>query len=132
MLQHRHIHMFGTVWFRNPPVNEQTGNDYLIGLVKAINMNVLAGPYSVTCTSEGNEGVTGAIVLEFSHASFHSWHMLPKPFLTFDVYSCANFEEILVINHIDKFFGINDISYSLFDRTDGKNELLEFYTSIEE
>ena len=81
--EHNHLHMLGTAWVRKPPITVEQADEFLKTLVSKIGMSVLMGPYSINCTDIGNEGITGAIVLSFSHASFHCWSEVENPFMTF-------------------------------------------------
>jgi S-adenosylmethionine/arginine decarboxylase-like enzyme len=111
-----HLHMLGKAYLKNPPVNVEAANAWLETLVERINMKILMGPYSVDCQTVGNEGVTGAVVIETSHATFHCWHMVEKPFFMFDVYSCVEYDPKVVLGLIDEHFGLIDSSYMLIDR----------------
>lgn len=111
-----HIHMLGRAYLDNPPLTAAEGDAWLKDLVTAIEMETLAGPYSIRCDVIGNEGVTGVILLTTSHASFHCWHMAERPFMTFDVYSCREFSTEAVIDSMS-VFSPNEIQYTVYDRS---------------
>ena len=113
-----HIHLLGKAYLRNPPVDEQSANDWLLDLVATIEMKVLIGPFSIHCETLGNEGVTGAVVIETSHCSGHFWHKVERPFVTFDVYSCVNFSPETVLKNLHKHFDVEVCEYALIDRND--------------
>lgn len=117
-LDHRHIIV--TAFVTNPPMTVEQGEDWLRRLVKLVDMEILMDANAIYCEDLGNEGVTGVVGLTTSHASFHSWHDEPRPFMNFDLYSCRFFQVEDVLRHLDEF-GANECSYLLIDRNDGKN-----------
>lgn len=124
MLDHKH--MLGKAFLRNPPRTVEIANEWLTKLVDLIDMKILMGPYSIDCQTLGNEGVTGVVVIETSHASFHCWHAVEKPFLMFDVYSCVDFDPETVRAHIHEYFDIEWIDYGVFDRNDGVKQIAAY------
>ena len=110
-----HRHMVGKVIVSNPPHTAEEGTAWLRELVDKIDMKVLIEPKSVVCNTFGNEGVTGIVCLETSHASFHSWSEIDEPFINFDVYSCAHFEAETIIKHFERFSPIA-FNYVIIDR----------------
>lgn len=77
------------------------------------------GPYSKYLDVEGNRGVTGIVVIETSHISFHCWDEVSPALIQMDVYSCKNFDPNRVINALLKF-GLE--SYDILN-IDRNNEL---------
>lgn len=63
-------------------------------IVQTVQMTPMCEPQIFYCDTEGNEGLTGFIVIETSHISFHWWST--TGLLQFDVYSCADFDTQLV------------------------------------
>lgn len=110
-----HRHMVGKVIVSNPPRTAEEGTAWLRELVDKIDMKVLIEPKSVVCNTFGNEGVTGIVCLETSHASFHSWSEVDEPFINFDVYSCAHFDAETIIEHFERFSPIA-FNYVIIDR----------------
>ena len=98
-----HRHMVGTVFVSRPPLTAEEGEQWLRDLVEKIGMKILIEPQAVVCNTFGNEGVTGIVCLETSHASFHSWSSVEKPFINFDVYSCKHFDAETVLEHFAEF-----------------------------
>ena len=78
-------------------------------------MKILIHPEVVYCKDDGNEGLTGIVGLTTSHASFHIWSEVEKPFINFDVYSCKTFNPDDVINHL-KQFGLLEYNFKMIDR----------------
>lgn len=95
--------MVGTVFVSRPPLTAEEGEQWLRDLVEKIGMKILIEPQAVVCNTFGNEGVTGIVCLETSHASFHSWSSVEKPFINFDVYSCKHFDAETVLEHFAEF-----------------------------
>ncbi len=119
-----HIHLLVTAWVDNPPMTADAGTDWLRELVDIIDMQILMNAQAIYCEDLGNEGVTGIVGLTTSHASFHSWHDAPRPFINIDVYSCRDFDTTKVFEHLRKVWDMKEASYLLIDREDGKNEIL--------
>jgi S-adenosylmethionine/arginine decarboxylase-like enzyme len=111
-----HIHLLGKAYINNPPRDEAIANEWLKSLVEKIDMKILMGPYSIHCNTLGNEGVTGAVVIETSHAAFHCWSEVDRPFLKFDVYSCVDFDPEVVLHHLNEYFDVDSASYMMIDR----------------
>ena len=110
-----HRHMVGKVFVSKPPKTAEEGTTWLSELVVKIDMKVLIKPQAVVCNTFGNEGVTGIVCLETSHASFHSWSEIDQPFINFDVYSCADFDAKTVMDHFGIFSPIS-FNYVIIDR----------------
>ena len=119
-----HIHLLVTAWVDTPPMTADAGTDWLRELVDIIDMQILMNAQAIFCEDLGNEGVTGIVGLTTSHASFHSWHDAPRPFINIDVYSCRSFDTDAVFEHLRKEWGMHEASFMLIDREDGKNEVL--------
>jgi S-adenosylmethionine/arginine decarboxylase-like enzyme len=100
----------------NPPKKEEVLNKWLSELVEEVGMKVVAGPTSVYVDEPGNEGITGTVTLATSHAAIHVWDKETPPMFQFDIYSCKDFEPEVVLNHIDKSFGLSEAHWSFIDR----------------
>lgn len=122
-LNHRHILV--TAYCSNCPTSVEAGENWLRELVDLVGMQILFDAKAIYCEDLGNEGVTGVVGLTTSHASFHSWHDAPKPFLTMDLYSCKNFSTDAVLDHLHEGFGAYQCNYLVIDRNDGRNEVVE-------
>ena len=116
-----HQLMIGTAYINNPPTTVEQANGWLKSLIKKIGMEVLMGPFTVDCVTEGNEGITGIVVMSTSHASFHCWHLVERPFLTFDVYSCRSLDPQIVLDHFAEFEP-NKIDWVMMDRNEANIE----------
>lgn len=121
-MNHRHI-LVTARGLACPPTDPETVTRWLDRLVEAVGMKVLMGPYAQRCDTPGNEGVTGAVVIETSHATMHCWDTVEVPFLQLDLYSCADFSSRTVVDLLAEF-GPAEIEWILVDRN-GAPELVE-------
>ncbi len=111
-----HLHLLVKGYITNPPKEEEVLNKWLSELVSEVGMVVVAGPTSVYVDEPGNEGITGTVTLATSHAAIHVWDKHNPPMFQFDIYSCKEFEPEVVLNHIDKSFGLSEAYWSFIDR----------------
>lgn len=96
-------------------------DDALFELVEAINMKVLAGPFSTYCMSyDYNEGWSGTVIIETSNITFHSWQH--NGVVQLDVYSCAPFDVETVVDWLRQF-RCEKIDYKFLDREKGFTEI---------
>jgi S-adenosylmethionine/arginine decarboxylase-like enzyme len=117
MLNHRHI-LFTARGLANPPATAAVATDWLRQLTDLVGMKVLFGPEGRRCDTPGNEGVTGLVCIETSHAAIHCWDTDVRPFAQGDLYSCAHFDIEIVLQHL-LLFEPCEIDYLLIDRNDG-------------
>ncbi len=82
---------------RMPGINEIY--NLLLDLSKLVNMKPLTQPYIVKGAAH-DPGYTGFLIIETSHISLHSFEK--RKFVAFDLYSCKDFDENLVIDRIKK------------------------------
>ena len=87
--------------------------DWLTELVSIIDMKVLMPARAIYCTNPGNEGMTGDVVIDTSHAAIHIWDKDDS--FKFDLYSCKDFDTTKVIQHF-KSFVLIDYTYVVIDR----------------
>lgn len=120
-----HLHLLVTAHIDRPPLTAQQGQEWLLGLVELIDMQILMDAQAIYCEDLGNEGVTGVVGLTTSHASFHAWHEVAEPFIQIDVYSCREFDHNAVFDYISSAFGATKLSFLLIDRNDGINQVIE-------
>jgi S-adenosylmethionine/arginine decarboxylase-like enzyme len=113
-LDHKHLILHARV--RNPERTPQFVENWLLELVHAIDMKVLISPKVVRCDLIGNEGVTGIICLQTSHASIHVWDKAPVPYLNMDLYSCKPFDLNVVVDHVKCAFDPYFVQTCLIDR----------------
>ncbi len=111
-----HLHLLVKGYLKTPPKTEEALNEWLKQLVDTVGMKVVAGPTSVYVDEPGNEGVTGTITLATSHAAIHVWDEQKPAMFQFDIYSCKDYEPNIVLEHIDKWFGLEEAYWSFIDR----------------
>lgn len=130
MNDHYHLHMIYNAYCYHTNITPKYCNELLENIVQKVGMRVMMGPYSDNCVAENNEGVTGIIVLETSHAAFHFWpeEMTPegKGRVSFCLYSCRLYDYNKIIKYLQSIFplvGDNDVdkennwSMVIVDRT---------------
>lgn len=120
-----HRHMIVTAYCNNCPTSSEAGEVWLRKLVDLVEMQILFDAKALYCEDLGNEGVTGVVGLTTSHASFHSWHLAEKPFLTMDLYSCRDFSTEAVLEHLREGFAAHRIHFMVIDRNNGNNIVVE-------
>jgi S-adenosylmethionine/arginine decarboxylase-like enzyme len=104
----------------------KTVESMLRELIDILGMRILGEPHMYEVETEiaklGVEpfedegGVTGVCVLSTSHCSIHTWPL--RPFFVMDVYSCRDFDQTLVEQHIGAALGaydvqVTDVSFAL-------------------
>lgn len=121
-----HRHLVVTAYLTDPPMSAESGENFLRKLVSLVDMQILMDATAIFCEDLGNEGVTGTVGLTTSHASFHSWHGAERPFMSFDLYSCRDFNAHQVIRFINENYGCIEADYTLFDRNPGaRNKIID-------
>jgi S-adenosylmethionine/arginine decarboxylase-like enzyme len=118
-----HLHMLIRAKLKNSPTDTKQTDEFLTTLVDKINMNVLMEARSIECTTVGNEGFTGDIIIDTSHMTFHHWEKEDGHLMMADVYSCKPYDPEVVVAHIKEYFGLNSIQYTMFDRSNGCHQL---------
>lgn len=113
-----HKHMLVTALFQTPPQSIEILDQWLRDLVDAVDMKILVEPKLVKCDTFGNEGITGACVIETSHCTFHIWDGGDPPYMKFDLYSCKRFDPTIVAEHF-KQLGAVSLFWTMIDRNDG-------------
>jgi S-adenosylmethionine/arginine decarboxylase-like enzyme len=101
-LNHKHI-VVTAYNLKNPPKTSFEVERWLLKLVDAVNMKVLLGPFCTRCDTPGNEGVTGIVCIETSHASIHVWDNRQEPYAQMDLYSCDDFDTKAVFELLKEF-----------------------------
>src|SRR5882762_5161066 len=91
---------------------------FLESLVLLVGMKIATPPQAHYVTDPGNEGLTGTIGLSTSHASIHCFDNVPDidGVVMFDLYSCACYDTLDVLNFFAKGFNINKLVYQVVDR----------------
>ena len=112
-LKHKHLLIRAEV--QNPPKNEEETISWMRKLIKTIDMNILAGPYSSQVSKKGNKGLSGVAIIDTSHISIHTWDENNPALIQLDVYSCKEFKKADVIDCLDEFKPVT-VEYKYFDR----------------
>ena len=112
-LKHKHLLIRAEV--QNPPKNEEETISWMRKLIKTIDMNILAGPYSSQVSKKGNKGLSGVAIIDTSHISIHTWDEKQPSLIQLDVYSCKEFKKSDVIDCLDEFKPVT-VEYKYFDR----------------
>ena len=123
---HKHLLLNATV--ANPITDENSCKAWLEKLVEIIDMKILIPPVAKFCDTCGNEGVTGTVVIETSHASIHIWHKEENPYIRMDVYSCKDFEPKDVVAYLQETMGESHGAYLVIDRNDTIPDVLKMST----
>ncbi len=97
-------------------------SDWIRGLIKKIDMNLLAGPYTTYVNEKGNKGMTSVAIIETSHIALHIWDESNPGLMQLDVYSCADFNPYDVFEEVNKIFKTVKMEYKFLDR---EKELVE-------
>jgi S-adenosylmethionine/arginine decarboxylase-like enzyme len=97
-------------------------SDWIRGLIKKIDMKLLAGPYTTYVSEKGNKGMTSVAIIETSHIALHIWDEVSPGLMQLDVYSCANFNPPDVFDKINALFQTIKMEYKFLDR---EKELVE-------
>lgn len=114
MIQHKHIILNAKV--KRPITKLHEAEKLLSDLVTTIDMKPLIRPVCRYVETEGNRGMTGAILIETSHIAFHIWDEEEPAKLRFDLYTCGALNEQLVLKFVDRQFGFISGDWMLLDR----------------
>lgn len=98
-----HQHLLVKAYVHDVPFQVEDLEDWLTRLVNAINMKVVIPARAVYVDTPGNEGLTGQVGLETSHAAIHIWDSLEPAMLQMDVYSCKDFNTEKVIEMLNEW-----------------------------
>ena len=116
MMEKNHKHLILNANVRSPLETEEDVTCWLAELVNIVDMEILIPPISKYCDIEGNEGVTGTVVITTSHMSIHIWPKAEVPYIRLDVYSCKDFCAKEVLDFVDKTMGIIEEGHIVVDR----------------
>ena len=114
-MEKNHKHMVLNATVRVPLISEEGCKNWLRKLVDIIDMKILIEPVAKYCDTAGNEGVTGTVVIETSHASIHVWHKEEQPVIKMDVYSCKDFEPDAIVKFVNETMDIISGGYMVLD-----------------
>ena len=120
--QHKHLIVRADISWRPQEEDLNKISDWIRGLIKKIDMKLLAGPYTTYVNDTGNKGMTSVAIIETSHIALHIWDEVSPGLMQLDVYSCANFNPQDVFDKVDELFQTIKMEYKFLDR---EKELIE-------
>ena len=100
----RHIRVEAYNVSKEVTMNYHLFYEFLKELPAKVDMGALTPPIIVKGIPE-NPGLTGVLVIDYSHISFHAF--TDKNRVNFDLYSCKDFDSEIVIEHAEKYFGVS-------------------------
>lgn len=112
-LHHKHLLVRAEV--NSPPLRDFDLAAELRSLVNHIDMRILSGPHIAYCPVKGNEGWSGAVIIETSSITFHSWLESHYPVIQLDVYTCGDLSVDTVLLWLRQF-DPEQIDYKFLDR----------------
>ena len=120
--QHKHLIVRADISWCPKEEDLNKISDWVRGLIKKIDMNLLAGPYTTYVNELGNKGMTSVAIIETSHIALHIWDEVNPGLMQLDVYSCANFDPQDVFSKVNDLFKTIKMEYKFLDR---EKELVE-------
>tara|TARA_B110000438_G_C15482933_1_gene508082 strand:+ start:256 stop:693 length:438 start_codon:yes stop_codon:yes gene_type:complete len=120
--QHKHLIVRADISWCPQEKDLNKISDWIRGLIKQIDMKLLAGPYTTYVSEKGNKGMTSVAIIETSHIALHIWDESDPGLMQLDVYSCADFKPQDIFDKVDELFKTIKIEYKFLDR---EKELLE-------
>lgn len=94
--------------------NFELVHSFLDELPGLIGMHKLAPPYVIKQNKPHDQGVTGVVILEESHASIHTFAQ--TGLITIDVYSCKGFDPKAVVEFVKQKFSPEKIGVNFVER----------------
>lgn len=124
MVDHKHLIIRAEV--KTPFVDPQKTKEWLVRLVESIGMNITVsgGPHVDYVDVPGNSGIAGIVMIETSHASIHVWDKADPPLVQMDVYSCKDYNPLVVLSMLREMHPTK-IESILIDRADMKQVQIE-------
>ena len=120
--RHKHLIVRADIGWCPEEVDLNKISDWIRGLIKKIDMKLLAGPYTTYVNDPGNKGMTSVAIIETSHIALHIWDETEPGLMQLDVYSCADFNPNDIFDEVDRVFKTKKMEYKFLDR---EKELLE-------
>lgn len=117
VLKHEHLIVRAEI-LKPPKLNDlEFMNNWFRDVIKAIDMKILFGPYTLYHDIPGNRGFTGFAIIETSHVALHIWDEDSPALFELDVYTCSELKVETVLEKM-KIFEPKKIEYFFLDRTD--------------
>ena len=120
--QHKHLIVRADIGWCPQEEDLNKISDWIRNLIRKIDMQLLAGPYTTYVNEKGNKGMTSVAIIETSHIALHIWDEVKPGLMQLDVYSCADFIPQDVFDMVNELFKTIKIEYKFLDR---EKELVE-------
>lgn len=120
----KHKHLIVRAEVSNPINDAEVCKAWLTRLVDLLHMKILMGPISTYCSKCGNEGVTGAVIIETSHIAIHIWDACSPAIVQLDVYTCGELEEEVIFDHLE-VMSPSKVEWKYLDREKGLLQVKE-------
>ena len=114
--QHKHLIVRADIGWCPQEEDLNKISDWIRGLIKKIDMKLLAGPYTTYVNEKGNKGMTSVAIIETSHIALHIWDEVSPDLMQLDVYSCADFNPPDVFDKVNELFQTIKMEYKFLDR----------------
>mgnify|MGYP001225783260 FL=1 len=114
--QHKHLIVRADIGWCPQEEDLNKISDWIRGLIKKIDMKLLAGPYTTYVSEKGNKGMTSVAIIETSHIALHIWDEVSPGLMQLDVYSCADFNPPDVFDKVNELFQTIKMEYKFLDR----------------
>ncbi|MDR3424232.1 MAG: S-adenosylmethionine decarboxylase [Alphaproteobacteria bacterium] len=111
----KHKHLLVHAYVAKPIIDVETAKTWIRQLIEKVGMNILMGPIVAYCDTPGNEGISGAVVIETSHSVIHIWSEDVPASVQFDLYSCSDIDLDAVWEHFQVMEPIS-LDYKFLDR----------------
>ena len=120
--QHKHLIVRADIGWCPQEEDLNKISDWIRNLIRKIDMQLLAGPYTTYVNEKGNKGMTSVAIIETSHIALHIWDEVKPGLMQLDVYSCADFNPQDIFDMVNELFKTIKIEYKFLDR---EKELVE-------
>ena len=120
--QHKHLIVRADIGWCPQEEDLNKISDWIRNLIRKIDMQLLAGPYTTYVNEKGNKGMTSVAIIETSHIALHIWDEVKPGLMQLDVYSCADFNPQDIFDMVNEIFKTIKIEYKFLDR---EKELVE-------
>jgi len=120
--QHKHLIVRADIGWCPQEEDLNKISDWIRNLIRKIDMQLLAGPYTTYVNEKENKGMTSVAIIETSHIALHIWDEVKPGLMQLDVYSCADFNPQDIFDMVNELFKTIKIEYKFLDR---EKELVE-------
>ncbi|MGY8752245.1 MAG: S-adenosylmethionine decarboxylase [Fidelibacterota bacterium] len=120
--QHKHLIVRADIGWCPQEEDLNKISDWIRNLIRKIDMQLLAGPYTTYVNEKYNKGMTSVAIIETSHIALHIWDEVKPGLMQLDVYSCADFNPQDIFDMVNELFKTIKIEYKFLDR---EKELVE-------